>query len=48
VPVDTLELIQNGVVIASTSEKRIEHEVALDRSAWFAVRSSGLSRMLRL
>jgi TolB protein len=41
VPVDTLELIQNGVVIASTGETRIEHEVTLDRSAWFAVRCSG-------
>ena len=41
VPVDTLELIQNGVVIASTSESRIEKEITLSRSAWFAVRASG-------
>ena len=41
VPVDTLELIQNGVVIESSSGPRVEKEVTLDRSAWFAVRVSG-------
>src|SRR5258706_7642768 len=41
VPVDTLELIQNGVVIESVSGPRVEKEVTLDHSAWFAVRVSG-------
>src|SRR5439155_7561761 len=38
IPVDTLELIQNGVVIASGRGPRLEKEVALDQSAWFAAR----------
>ena len=41
VPVDSLELVQNGVVIASSTGTRIEKEVALESSAWFAVRASG-------
>jgi hypothetical protein len=41
VPVDTLELIQNGVVIESASGPRVEKEVTLEQSAWFAVRVSG-------
>jgi Tol biopolymer transport system component len=41
VRVDTLELIQNGVVIESSSGPRVEKEVILERSAWFAVRVSG-------
>lgn len=41
VPVDLLEIVQNGQVIASTSGTRIEKEVLIDSSSWFAVRVSG-------
>jgi len=40
-PVDKLELIQNGEVIAAGSGPRLEREVTVSRSAWFAVRVSG-------
>jgi TolB protein len=41
VPIDRLELIQNGVVIESSSGPRVEKEITLNQSAWFAVRASG-------
>lgn len=41
VPVDQVELIQNGVVIAAGAGPRLEREVTVERSSWFAVRVSG-------
>lgn len=41
VPVDRLELIQNGAVIASGPGPRLEKEVTVDQSSWFAARVSG-------
>jgi Tol biopolymer transport system component len=47
VPVTSIELLKNGEVIeksavgAETSGARIEKEVTIDRSAWFAVRATG-------
>lgn len=41
VPVDLLELVQNGRVIASTSSTRLDKEVQVDRSSWIAARVSG-------
>ncbi len=41
VPIEAIEFIQNGVVIASGGGPRLEREVTLDRSAWFAVRVTG-------
>lgn len=41
VPVDQVELIQNGVTIASGAPPRLEKEVTVDKSSWFAVRVSG-------
>lgn len=40
-PIDRLELIHNGNVIASTSEPRISREVTLTSSSWFAARAFG-------
>jgi TolB protein len=40
-PIDRLELIQNGQVIAATAEPRISKEVALTASSWFAARAFG-------
>ncbi|MBS1828626.1 MAG: CehA/McbA family metallohydrolase [Acidobacteria bacterium] len=41
VPVDLLEVVQNGQVIASTAGTRIEKEVQVEASSWLAVRVSG-------
>ncbi|MBI4906956.1 MAG: CehA/McbA family metallohydrolase [Acidobacteria bacterium] len=41
VPVESLEIVQNGVVIATGSGPRLEKEVTVEKSAWFAVRVSG-------
>jgi len=46
-PVDTIEIVRNGVVIESktlpggVTNTRIEKEVAVESSSWFAVRVSG-------
>jgi dipeptidyl aminopeptidase/acylaminoacyl peptidase len=41
-PLDTVEFLANGRVIASVPYKeRVEHEVTVDRSTWFAVRVTG-------
>lgn len=42
VPVDRIEFLANGNVVASFgNERRVEHEITIDRSTWFAVRVSG-------
>ncbi|MBL8173819.1 MAG: CehA/McbA family metallohydrolase [Bryobacterales bacterium] len=41
VPIDLLEIIHNGQVIASTAGPRIDKEIALSSSSWLAVRVSG-------
>jgi TolB protein len=41
VPVDLLEVVQNGQVIASGAGPRIEKEVQMEASGWLAVRVSG-------
>lgn len=41
VPADQLELVQNGEVIATAAGNRIEKEVTLGASAWFAMRVTG-------
>jgi hypothetical protein len=40
-PMNRLELIHNGNVIASTSEPRISKEVTVTSSSWFAARAFG-------
>ncbi len=46
-PLDTVEFVENGKVIASaqtdgsTRPVRLEKEVVVDRSSWFAVRAAG-------
>jgi hypothetical protein len=40
-PMDRIELIHNGNVIASSSEPRISKEVTITSSSWFAARASG-------
>lgn len=48
-PVETLEVIQNGQVIerrpllTGVEQHRVEKEVAIDKSAWFAARVTGLT-----
>jgi len=48
-PVETLEIIRNGQVIerkellAGINQHRIETEVTIDKSAWFAARVAGLT-----
>lgn len=48
-PVETLEIVQNGKVFATeqlmagVSKHRIEKDVTVERSAWFAARVSGLA-----
>jgi TolB protein len=41
VPVDLLEVVHNGQVVASTSGTRIEKEIPFTASGWLAVRVSG-------
>jgi TolB protein len=40
-PINSLELIQNGEVIASSTSSRIDKEVTITSSSWFAVRATG-------
>jgi hypothetical protein len=41
-PLERVELLQNGAVIAAeASTNRIEREVAVERSCWFAARATG-------
>ena len=41
VPVDRLEIIVNGEVVASTTEDRVVLDLDLDRSSWIAARAVG-------
>jgi TolB protein len=46
VPVDRLEIIVNGQVVASTAEDRVSMELDLDRSSWIVARAVGPSHPL--